>query len=304
VVHGNGEFTREFNKWVILGFAKGGSFVLVVDGFMSEGIEFADAGIHRGFLLGSEGRGFGFAALDAEFFALLAPNFVEVIEIGAVAEHAGLDAVEEKIHAGDFGIGFGFESALGFVIGVIDSGEFEEAVGEGSAEGVCKIDHGRVVGFSLGGLVVRRHDPSGFGIDRNFESGGLDNDASVGVAEPFEVKAIRPVVGNGAFFSVEGGQFLERAVEDLDFAGCRDVADVSGLLRNDFGSGFAGGSGSRVFENDAMAREIAPRVADEVEGEGFLVAGEMENASGAAWAAVVDFALENLSGKAECHEVD
>jgi hypothetical protein len=73
------------------------------------------------------------------------------------------------------------------------------------------------------------------------------------------------------------------------------------LFFNESGSGFAGGTGGWVFESDAMACEVAPRVANEVEGEGFLVASEVENAGGAARVAVVKFAVENLAGKAEGH---
>jgi hypothetical protein len=100
---------------------------------------------------------------------------------------------------------------------------------------------------------------------------------------------------------VEGGEFLERAIEDFDFAGGGDVADAAGLLTNEFGSGFAGGTGRWVFEKDAVACEVTPRVANQVEGDGFLLADEVENAGGAAWVAVLEFAVENLGGKAEGH---
>jgi hypothetical protein len=109
------------------------------------------------------------------------------------------------------------------------------------------------------------------------------------------------VVGDGAILPVEGGELLERAVEDFDFAGGGDVADAAGLLTNEFESGFAGGTGGWVFENCAMACEVAPRVANQVKSEGFLVASKVENASGAARVAVVEFAVENLGGKAEGH---
>jgi hypothetical protein len=52
-----------------------------------------------------------------------------------------------------------------------------------------------------------------------------------------------------------------------------------------------------------MACEVAPRVANEVEGEWFLVAGEVENAGGAARLAVLEFAVEYLAAEAEGHGV-
>jgi len=298
-VHGNGEFAEAFHKRMVLGFTEGWNFLLVVDGLVGEGVEFVDVGLHGSLLLRREWWGGGLAALEAESFAFLTPDFVKVL--GVVAEHAGLDAVEEKIHSGGFGVGLRFESALGLVVGVVDGGEFHEAVGEGGAEGVCKIEHGGAIGLMLGGLVLGRHGPSGFWVDGNFKSSGLDNDASVGVAEPFEVEGIGPVVGNGAILPVEGGEFLERAIEDLDFVGGGDVTNVSGLLTNESGNGFAGRTGGWIFENDAMACEVAPRVANQVKDEGFLVAGEVENAGSASRVAVIEFAVEDFGAEAEGH---
>ena len=243
VVHGDGEIAGFFDKGVVLGFTEGWIISLVVDGLVGEGVEFVDAGVHGSLLLGREWRGFGFAALDAEPFALLVPDFIEVLGIGVLTEHSRLDAVEEKVHSGGFGVGLGFESALRFVVGFVDGGEFHEAVGKGGAEGVCEIEHGGLVRLMLRGFVFGRHGPSGLGVDGNFKSSGLDNDASVGVAEPFEVEGIRPVVGDGAVLPAEGGEFLERAVEDLHFAGGGDIADAAGLFFNESGSGFAGGTG-------------------------------------------------------------
>ena len=59
-----------------------------------------------------------FAALDAEFFAFLTPDFVEVFGIGVIVENACLNAVQEEVHAG------GFKAALGFIVGVVGGGAF------------------------------------------------------------------------------------------------------------------------------------------------------------------------------------
>jgi hypothetical protein len=50
-----------------------------------------------------------------------------------------------------------------------------------------------------------------------------------------------------------------------------------------------------------VADEVAPGVADEVEGDGFCAAEDVEEAGGAAGLAVVDFAVENFGGEAESH---
>ena len=50
-----------------------------------------------------------------------------------------------------------------------------------------------------------------------------------------------------------------------------------------------------------MACEVAPRVANQVKGEGVLVASEVENAGGASRVGVVEFAVEDFGGEAEGH---
>jgi hypothetical protein len=106
------------------------------------------------------------------------------------------------------------------------------------------------------------------------------------------------VVGGGAFLFLEDREVFQWAGEDLNFARGCDVTDATGLLWSHCGSCFA--DRHRVFKNDAMAREVAPRISNEVESEGFLATGDVEYAGGAAGVAAVNFAVENLGGEAEC----
>lgn len=243
VVHGDGEFAATLHERVVIGFAEAGIFLKVFEGLFGEGVEFVDTGIPGGLLLGSEGWRLCLAALDAELFAFLPPDFIEVVGVGVFAHHAGLDAVEEEVHARGLGIGLGFEPTLGLVIGVVGGGEFDQTLGEGGAKRIREVERGGLVRLALSDFVIGRHDPRGLGVDGNLESGGLDDDAPVRIAEPFEVEGIFPMVGDGLVLFVVETKILERAVEDLDLARGGDVADAAGLVRKQCWSGFEGRRG-------------------------------------------------------------
>jgi hypothetical protein len=92
VVHGDGEIAGFFDKGVVLGFTEGWILSLVVDGLVGEGVEFVDAGLHGGLLLGREWRGFGLAALDVFDVDLgEKPQFLELRDGEDIATWSLLD---------------------------------------------------------------------------------------------------------------------------------------------------------------------------------------------------------------------
>ena len=160
---------------------------------------------------------------------------------------------------------------------------------------------GVLVGEFLSGTVLAVHFPEGFA-EGDIEVRGLDDDAAVGVAEPFEVEDIGEFGGDGFAFGEEVEEIGFADGGDAGFAGSGHVADwalLDGGEEVEMGERFRVG----IFEGEDAACEIAEAIAEEFEGERVLAAEEPEATGDLSADLVREFAADHRFFQTNGHEV-
>lgn len=131
------------------------------------------------------------------------------------------------------------------------------------------------------------------------ELGGLDDDASVALAEPFETEGVRPVPRRGQAEFVEAHDFVHRDVEDFDFLRSGDVADPAALSEIRRVAGHR--ERLRIFESQGAAGEVGRAIAAQVQDQRLGDAREPDAAGHATAHGVVEFSAEDVFVKAPDH---
>ena len=170
-----------------------------------------------------------------------------------------------------------------------------------ACDGVDVVVEGVLVGEFLSGAVVAVHFPECLA-EGDIEVRGLDDDAAVGIAEPFEVEDIGEFGGDGFAFGEEVEEIGFADGGDACFAGSGHVADGALLDR---GEEFEVGERFRVgvFEGEDAACEIAEAIAEEFDDERGLEAEEPEATGDLAADFVREFTADHRFFQTNGHEV-